>query len=915
MQPRPVSREILLRLLFPVVALVVSFFLLYPLLVPPGIPFQGDETYYIPWTVATVQRYNLQTWASGRGPSTDMLTIVPTITLVSLRFLVGQEFAVKGYLLFMAWLSGIIPYISIKALLTHWRLARSRLHLELASSVGGLVYLLFFSNQAIVAGSNNFVWNYAFFPILVSSLIIFLDTGKLQQLLVFGVSSILASPQPFWPFLVGIVGLAYMVFSLVQNRHLSKLVQLGKNSSLAVGVALVFNAFWIIPIFAGYLLSAGSNFQLYTTSRLISPADLDFLSFWNLTDVLLLGEGAHYFFWYHPQNYGVLSIVIPLLACAAIIAYRKSPQVIFLGATLLLGAFITSGSNEPLGFLYFPLANGLPYGAGAILRNPTKFVPIVTLSYAVLLGLSIIPAAFKIESLGRKAIPVVRRRLLRPRWLLNLGSMIGRVRVPLARNEFNARVARRRFVRPLIALGLVLLVLTPIANGTILDLQGYTWQRYYPTTVPQRYDILNSWMAEQPGNYKVMWIPSGGPYDWKPYDVTGFPDLYSAKPSVSFASIYPSPLNSTKQIGRMLSFLGVEYVMYHNDSIAFSGVPFLQELLGQKDLSIVQSYNDTFSPLDSSQKPFPTSASGVQFSNAPFQTPTSSLVRGRVSNLTLQYTVPQSLVNQGFHGQFWDGFGILIQGFPSGSVDVASRIFFATVASQSLTSDTAGSALFSGIEVPGNYPESTIDLYANFYDGSYRQLTPLFLVARLSLTPDRMTNQFVVFKNNDFGGSVFTQNPGVGQNQNVTSLLAENTTELSSSTASVTNVNQVGNVEYDVTVYATASFVLVLAEPYDRLWSAYVSGGQLGSVPIYQLSNGFVISQTGTLTIRLYYGLQGYFTIGGWLSIGGLTGALVVSILLWRRARMRLVQSSKTVSLVQVPVTTNVLDSAESSGE
>jgi len=914
MQPRPLSQEIALRLLYPVAALVVSFFLLYPLLVPPGIPFQGDETYYIPWTIATVQRYNLQTWASGRGPSTDMLTIVPTLALTGLRFLVGQDFAVKGYLLSMAWLSGIIPYISTKALLTHWRLTRGKLHLEIASSVGGLVYLLFFSNQAIVAGSNNFVWNYAFFPILVSSLIIFLDTGKIRELLVFGISSILASPQPFWPFLVGIFGVSYIVFSLVQNRHLSKLVSLAKNSSIAVGVALVFNAFWIIPIFAGYLFSAGSNFQLYTTSRLISPADLDFLSFWNLTDVLLLGEGAHYFFWYHPQNYGLLSIVIPLLASAAIIAYRRSPQVTFLGATLLLGAFITSGSNEPFGFLYFPLASGLPYGAGAILRNPTKFVPIVTFSYALLLGLSIVPASYKIESAGRILVSRLRGRLSGSAWLHPLDSKTGTLRVLLAR-RFGPRLDGRRLVRPLIVLGLVLLVLTPIANGTILDLQGYTWQRYYPTTIPQRYDDLNSWLVGQPGDYKVMWVPTGGPYDWKPYDVSAFPDLYSAKPSVPFANIYPSPLNSTNHIGRMLSFLGVEYVIYHNDSIAYPGVPFLQELLAQKDLSIVQSYNDTFKPLDSSQKPFPTSTSEVQISNAPFQTPTSSLVRGRVSNLTMQYTVPQNLVNQGFHGQFWDGFGILIQGFPSGSVDVASRIFFATVASQTLMGDTTGSALFSAIAVPGNYPESTIDLYANFYDGSYRQLTPLFLVARLSLTPDRMTNQFLVFKNNDFGGSVFTQNPGVGLNQTVTDLLAGNTTVLSSSAASVTNVNQVGNVEFDVTVYATAPFVLVLAEPYDRLWSAYLSSGQLGSVPIYQLSNGFVISQTGTLTIRLYYGLQGYFTIGGWLSIGGLAGALVVSILLSRRKRARLVQSSKTVSLVQVPVSADVGDPVESSGD
>ncbi len=909
MRPRLLSRDAALRLLFPVVTLVASFLLLYPLLVPSGIPFQGDETYYIPWTVATVQRYNLQTWASGKGPSTDMLTIIPTITLVGLRFLVGQEFAVKGYLLLMAWLSGVIPYVSIRSLLTHWRLTLSRLHLELASSVGGLAYLIFFSNQAIVAGSNSFVWNYAFFPILVSSFIIFLDTGKIRELLVFGISSILASPQPFWPFLVAIVGLSYLVFSIIRNHHLSDLAKLAKNSSLAVGVAIVFNAFWIIPILAGYILSAGSNFQLYTTSRLISPPDLDFLSFWNITEVLLLGEGAHYFFWYHPQNYGVLSLPIPLLAVAALVAYRRSPQVILFGAILIMGAFVTSGSNEPFGFLYYLLASGLPYGAGAILRNPTKFVPIVVFSYAFLLGLSIIPASHRIYSQGRIALSIVKGKLLRSPVLQSLSSKIRSMGLPkLILERPTVRIAMRRLVHPMIALALVLLILAPIAYGTILDLQSYTWPRYYPSSIPDRYNSLNSWLVDQPGSYKSMWVPTGGPYDWKPYDVTGFPDLYSPKASVAFTNIYPSPLNSTDHIGRVLSFLGVEYVVYHNDSIGYPNSLFLQSLLGQKDLTIVQSYNDSFKPLDSSQNPLPIDSAAAQFSDVPFHTSASGRIRGRVANLTMQYTIPQTLVDQGFHGQFWDGFGIMIHGFPAGTVDLSNRIFFATVARQNETSDTTGSAFFSGIEVAGNYPESSIDLYANFYDGSYRQLTPLFYVARLTLTPDRMTNQFLIFKNDDFGGSVFTQNLSVAPSHNVTSLLASNTTTLSSSAATVTKIDQLSNVEFDVTVYATAPFVLVLAEPYDPLWSASLYGSQLASVPVYGLSDGFVISLTGTLTIKLYYALQGYFIDGGWVSAGGLVASLIVSILVYRRRiRTEVALSSRTVSHIEVPVTNEIV--------
>src|SRR6058998_2559130 len=147
MQPRFLRRKTLLRLLFPGIALAVSLILLSPLILPPGTPFQGDETYYIPWTIDTLQRYNLQTWTPGKGPSTDILTVFPTLTLIGLRGLLGQDLAVKIYLLAMAWLSGLIPYVSAKRLLGHWQFIQTPLHLEVASSVGGFVYLLFFSNQ------------------------------------------------------------------------------------------------------------------------------------------------------------------------------------------------------------------------------------------------------------------------------------------------------------------------------------------------------------------------------------------------------------------------------------------------------------------------------------------------------------------------------------------------------------------------------------------------------------------------------------------------------------------------------------------------------------------------------------------------------------------------------------------------
>ncbi|HYY90674.1 MAG TPA: hypothetical protein VE955_01655, partial [Candidatus Dormibacteraeota bacterium] len=447
LRPRLFSLKTFFRLLFPIVALVASFILLSPLLLPQGLPFYGDETYWIPWTFATLSTYNLQVWILGNGPSTGMLSLFPTLLLVGLRGILGQELGVKGYLLLMAWLSGIIPYFATKQLLRHWNLLLEPFKLEVASSVGGLVSLLFFSNQATVAASNSYVWVYSLFPLLAASLVIFIDTGKLEQLLIFGVSSVLASPQPFWPYLVGIVGLAYLIFALVRSTPISGILKLLQNSSLLAAVGLGFNAFWLVPIAAGYLLRAGgSTFALYTTQGLITPGDLSFLSFWSLQDILVMGESAHYFFWSHPQNYTLFSLVIPVLALISILVYRRQRTVSFVGILLIIGALITAGVNQPLGFLYYLVASNLPYGAGGILRNPTKFVPIVTFAYGMLLGLAVV----------------------------SITPMI-------ASKKLFQQILKRNIIRHATVIALIILVLAPVSYGTLLDLQGYTWPRYSPT--------------------------------------------------------------------------------------------------------------------------------------------------------------------------------------------------------------------------------------------------------------------------------------------------------------------------------------------------------------------------------------------------------------------------------------------------
>jgi hypothetical protein len=794
-----------------------------------------------------------------------MLSLFPTLLLVGLRGILGQELGVKGYLLLMAWLSGIIPYFATKQLLRHWNLLLEPFKLEVASSVGGLVSLLFFSNQATVAASNSYVWVYSLFPLLAASLVIFIDTGKLEQLLIFGVSSVLASPQPFWPYLVGIVGLAYLIFALVRSTPISGILKLLQNSSLLAAVGLGFNAFWLVPIAAGYLLRAGgSTFALYTTQGLITPGDLSFLSFWSLQDILVMGESAHYFFWSHPQNYTLFSLVIPVLALISILVYRRQRTVSFVGILLIIGALITAGVNQPLGFLYYLVASNLPYGAGGILRNPTKFVPIVTFAYGMLLGLAVV----------------------------SITPMI-------ASKKLFQQILKRNIIRHATVIALIILVLAPVSYGTLLDLQGYTWPRYSPTNIPQQYSELNDWLTAQPGNYKVMWAPSGGAYDWKQYAISAFPDLLSSRPTVPFNTIYPNALGSTNETGKLLTLLGVKYVVFHGDSIDFPDDQILQNLLHQQNLTAVRSLNSTIAATDNSFAPLPIGSPGTDFGNSPFHLSSVTLPRGQ-DNLTMSYTIPQSLRDQGYQGQFWDGFGIAIHGFPAGTVDFSSRLFFSTVTTQQMINSTDGYASFD-VAASLNYPYTSIDLYGNYYDGSFRALTPLFFIDRLTLVPDYVVNHYVIFENTGFIAPAFSQNVTVAAYTNTTELLNSTASIVSSPAAKVTNL-QTSGTELELTVEASSPFLLLLTEPYDRLWRAYVGTLELQPIPVYGLVNGFVLDQTGLLRIRVDYTLQNYFYLGTALSLTSLSLLLLVLVFSLRNRRRKIPALAETIVAAPNPM-------------
>ena len=346
--------------------------------------------------------------------------------------------------------------------------------------------------------------------------------------------------------------------------------------------------------------------------------------------------------------------------------------------------------------------------------------------------------------------------------------------------------------------------------------------------------------------------------------------------------------------------MGVKYLVYHGDSINYPNDQILQDLLAQRDLAMVESLNGTVTPNDDSHASLPIGAPGTDFVDRPFHLSNTTLARGGPDNLTMSYTIPQTVRDQGYTGgQFADYFGIGLHGFPAGSVDFSNQLFFATVAHQDMINATDGYASFN-VTASLNYPETSIDLYANFYDGGYKPLTPIYFIDRLTLVPSQVTNRYVIFENKDFAGPAFSQNVNIASNANMTELLISNASIVSSPSANLTSYQQTAGDEFRITTQASAPFVLILTEPYDTLWRAYVGNSEIKPTPIYGIVNGFLVNQTGVVNIKIYYTLQNYLYLGAGLSATSLSLSLLAVVLMWRRNRRKIL--SKPEAIVTVPV-------------
>jgi hypothetical protein len=92
----------------------------------------------------------------------------------------------------------------------------------------------------------------------------------------------------------------------------------------------------------------------------------------------------------------------------------------------------------------------------------------------------------------------------------------------------------------------------------------------------------------------------------------------------------------------------------------------------------------------------------------------------------------------------------------------------------------------------------------------------------------------------------------------------------------ILDYKKIDGTKYEVKVSSEAPFMLAFAEAYDEFWVARIEGedGEIESIPLYSMLNGFYITKTGDFTVVIEYKPQQWFNIGATLTGVSIFGSL-----------------------------------------
>lgn len=323
---------------------------------------------------------------------------------------------------------------------------------------------------------------------------------------------------------------------------------------IVIGLGFLLNAFWIVP----YLNYLSTHAAIYPSTL---PTVEYAYGYSSKADIANVARMSGYWLAHFEKivrgsfdgNTELLNMWFFLgfsLAALAFITFllnlgnRKYSASFALMA--LVGIFLGKGANEPFGFIY---VWAFEHTFAGLFHEPNRFVYLVSFSYAFLIGVGV-------ASLS----DILQEKLL--------GTAC---RSPVA-----------GFKKKCVGAFPVMIVCLLILGYSWPMLTGDFYGELSRVEYPEEYKDLDSWLAAQNGDYRVLFLPPWyfTKYDWLPMGYDNIREhliVYPAKPVVALGygdlsdrftrfvlwSLYH---NKTAYAGKLLSLLGVRYIVLRTDA-------------------------------------------------------------------------------------------------------------------------------------------------------------------------------------------------------------------------------------------------------------------------------------------------------------------------------------------------------------
>lgn len=490
----------------------------------------GEESFSI-FNTRNVYEINNNWEESGTGlPNPTYLVRIPISIIVNILNSVGGPLwmiqAVTYFLLLTT--GGLGVFVLTKMLLNQKN--------SFMSFAGSLFYLLNLYSLTQIFGrflySSIFTW--AYLPLSLYLWIRLFIEKKVKYLLLFLATSILFSLSFLQPANIITLWVPIGIWTLLQlfssRKKLFKLVKLSVLMTVSLALWCLTNIWWVYP----YLKLGNTSFQNISNSRANFDSLVSVSQYFPTSQILLLrqsflfGKDSGWFSFYSQPSVYIISIFILSIVIFGIIRSRKEKFWPFLFILLLVGWFVSKGSNFPFGHRFFSfLFQEFPFTA--TLRNPyEKFGLVFLLSYSIFFGIGI-------NHLYTAIKPQVRGLLLTMSLVIFIGILVW----PMWTSSLYERIS---------------------------------------VVIPEYYDEMNNFLNKRSDSGRVLIVPinpgDGMIYSWNYQGIEPSEFLFD-KPAVSkilrtpyfdnkYLSLYKA-FTSDESYTHLLEEMNIKYILLHND--------------------------------------------------------------------------------------------------------------------------------------------------------------------------------------------------------------------------------------------------------------------------------------------------------------------------------------------------------------